>query len=811
MTNSIKNLLHTLSVTDKVTLFNTLCSELSSYGRGGDTELAHINAKEAALLKQHGGSGSINPITSLREYKGGGGSAPQQPTTSRVSQENSIPDEIKPYMTDILAEAQSQYRSEKEQGYTPYTGPQLAAFTPEQLKAFEGTRQNYDKGLNTTEYGSSLTYIPKALDATMQAAAPTTSAEIRSYMDPYLENVLQVQEREARRANDISGQERAATAVNAGAFGGSREAVQEAEAQRNLEDRLASMRATGMSASFANAQQAAEQQRQRYMDAGKQYAGLGDTAAQQQAREIGGLAASGEALRGQQQSALDLAKQQFTEEKQFPQVGLQQYSSIIRGFPVSPNQLATTQSTTPQPSLTQQLLGAGVGAAGLAGAFGAFKKEGGLVGLASGGRPMNAAPKSNDRTALMGSAIGELAKKMAPNRPSIMEGGIRSLPSAILTGTLSNISKDTSRSNTAVQMQPETGGVANYSAGTGQGTVDGPYSFSKNLDETAIMDANYFNEQDREQQVLNAKREALSKQQVEQAKTLTKEKQAYLDVLKRRSDELTGRRKEVDEDAGKDRDVLDRQKYLSLLNIGAAIAAPSGQSRGMLPDITNALAGQSDKFGSIMEKEANVNRDRRKALDSLSDSEISLMAATNAISKADQEDIIAAEKAVLDNEARNQEQKSNRNNAAMERGTALRNEALKREELEVARAAAQAEKEAAKNKDSASAYNALREALSFQYTFGYDPDTKKPYFKGQILERNDPIFFQFEKDFNEVWAAFKEGGYKAAQEKIKSLADTKPPEAEPEPTKPLKPTENTETPPPLPRLPPGFRLLNQSK
>jgi len=40
-------------------------------GRGGDTELAHINPVESKILKSLGGSGSINPKTGLREYKGG--------------------------------------------------------------------------------------------------------------------------------------------------------------------------------------------------------------------------------------------------------------------------------------------------------------------------------------------------------------------------------------------------------------------------------------------------------------------------------------------------------------------------------------------------------------------------------------------------------------------------------------------------------------------------------------------------------------------------------------------------------------------
>jgi len=42
---------------------------LASYGRDGDTMLAHINPQEAALLKSVGGSGTINPNTGLPEFK----------------------------------------------------------------------------------------------------------------------------------------------------------------------------------------------------------------------------------------------------------------------------------------------------------------------------------------------------------------------------------------------------------------------------------------------------------------------------------------------------------------------------------------------------------------------------------------------------------------------------------------------------------------------------------------------------------------------------------------------------------------------
>ena len=42
---------------------------LTSKGRGGDSELAHVNPREAEMLRRAGGSGGINPATGLREYK----------------------------------------------------------------------------------------------------------------------------------------------------------------------------------------------------------------------------------------------------------------------------------------------------------------------------------------------------------------------------------------------------------------------------------------------------------------------------------------------------------------------------------------------------------------------------------------------------------------------------------------------------------------------------------------------------------------------------------------------------------------------
>lgn len=46
---------------------------LQHMGTGGDTILAHINSREAALLKSRGGAGTVNPQTGLLQFEGTGG------------------------------------------------------------------------------------------------------------------------------------------------------------------------------------------------------------------------------------------------------------------------------------------------------------------------------------------------------------------------------------------------------------------------------------------------------------------------------------------------------------------------------------------------------------------------------------------------------------------------------------------------------------------------------------------------------------------------------------------------------------------
>tara|TARA_R110000796_G_scaffold48346_1_gene115940 strand:- start:2677 stop:3348 length:672 start_codon:yes stop_codon:yes gene_type:complete len=60
--------INNLTIKEQVSLLQELYKSVSSKGTNGDTTLAHINEEEAALLKAHGGSGTVNPSTGLIQY-----------------------------------------------------------------------------------------------------------------------------------------------------------------------------------------------------------------------------------------------------------------------------------------------------------------------------------------------------------------------------------------------------------------------------------------------------------------------------------------------------------------------------------------------------------------------------------------------------------------------------------------------------------------------------------------------------------------------------------------------------------------------
>jgi hypothetical protein len=219
-------------------------------------------------------------------------------------------------------------------------------------------------GLNAQQTGQQIgsqaqDYARQAAGAGSDYAANATNADVYSrYMNPYLANVLDVQNEAARRSAGIARTQRQAQAAKAGAFGGSRQAIEQAEADRALESTINANTAQGYQAAYDKAMQAQQ--------FGANLGLQGLSGAQQglgtalQGGQLG-LSGIGAALQGQQ-GALQGVNAQLAgtaQGMQGAQAGLQGVSGAQAGYGLG-NQAAGTLG-----SLGTQQLAAQTGILGL--------------------------------------------------------------------------------------------------------------------------------------------------------------------------------------------------------------------------------------------------------------------------------------------------------------------------------------------------------------------------------------------------------------------------------------------------------------
>jgi len=133
--------------------------------------------------------------------------------------------------------------------------------------SMQGAQTGYNPNLQNFQMG------PAERVRTRSFAQPGAA---EAYMSPYMQNVVDIQKREAQRQSGIQGTQQQAQAVGAGAFGGSRDAIMRAERERNLSQQMGDIQATGQQAAFGQAQQQfnAEQQARLQAQQANQQAGL---------------------------------------------------------------------------------------------------------------------------------------------------------------------------------------------------------------------------------------------------------------------------------------------------------------------------------------------------------------------------------------------------------------------------------------------------------------------------------------------------------------------------------------------------------
>lgn len=282
-------------------------------------------------------------------------------TTSETST-SELPSWAAPYVPGLLSSA----AKIAQQPYQAYGGERFAGLNPLENQGYTAIG-----GLGPSSYLGNAAGMAGAAGTaaanvgTNYANMATDPAAMQKYMSPYMQNVVDQQKMGAIRdySRQIPGMQ--AQGIRAGARGGTREALLQSENQRNLQQQLQGIQATGSQQAFQNAQQAQQfgaglglQGIQSSLGAAQVLGGLGGQQFDQQLRAAQAKQAGGMQMRGLEQQRLDAMYQDWQNQRQYPQNQANFMANIIRGG--SPTTSSTSTSTyTPSPSPWNQLAGIG--------------------------------------------------------------------------------------------------------------------------------------------------------------------------------------------------------------------------------------------------------------------------------------------------------------------------------------------------------------------------------------------------------------------------------------------------------------------
>ena len=369
----------------------------------------------------------------------GGSSTPKEQNITQTS--SSIGDAERPYYERMMDRAESLSLED----YNPYGGQRIAGQSADTLAGQDLARGIAGEGIagmasaqgaaeygmnqgraiaaqsNPFQFGQSQFSMGPTSEGTYDQTQLFTPQAADAYMSPYIQNVLERQMNEQRRQFDINQGARDATAVQAGAFGGSRQGVEQALARADLERQQGDTYAQGLQSAYSDAQnmfgedrsalfsregaqmderaraqvltvdeygrvqaataadaarvqeaQAAENRSAQQMqldalgfstDQAGQLLGYGEMDRSTGIQNAQLLDALGQTQDARSQAGLDMAYQDYLAQQAYPQEQLQQMSSLLNGMPHPVNTTQTQYAPAGNPM--QEALGMGLQGIGL--------------------------------------------------------------------------------------------------------------------------------------------------------------------------------------------------------------------------------------------------------------------------------------------------------------------------------------------------------------------------------------------------------------------------------------------------------------
>ena len=316
---------------------------------------------------------------------------PPASTTTYGTTVEGTPKWMSDYTQGLIAKA----NAAAAEPYIPYGGPRIAGFTPEQQAAFGLTEQNIGSWQPYQQAGAQgymggldvAGGLRGRADPYLEAASGkwTDEGVAESYMNPYIQNVLDRQEEMATRTLEEKFMPKMASMFGgAGQYGsrGGEGSMQDiaVSGARDIQEGLESQRLAALSSAYGqgadiygrditSARELArvsgaldEAQAGALYQGAQGIAGMGAEEQRMGMMDAAQMEAIGAQRRGLEQGSMDLAYQDFLEQRELPWQRLGQMSELIRGLPPSfvPRVTQRTDvgpASVYQPSPLSQLVG----------------------------------------------------------------------------------------------------------------------------------------------------------------------------------------------------------------------------------------------------------------------------------------------------------------------------------------------------------------------------------------------------------------------------------------------------------------------
>jgi hypothetical protein len=268
-------------------------------------------------------------------------------TPTTTTQTNTVPAWYEDALERLVSAGEEEIANKPYQYYDPQQ--RVAQLSPAEEQAIAATPD---------AAGAYIPGLSAAFGSAAMGSRGIQDVNFADYMNPYTQNVVDIQKREAIRDYEKMRPGMGYSAAKQGAFGGARHGVVEAEAERNLGQRLGDIQQAGQERAFTAGTNLFTNEAQRQLQASPMFSQIGEAS---QRLGLSGLDAvlKAQAIpRNVEQQLRDAQFQEYMREQGYGMGQLGGLSGIIRG--VSPGGTTTTQGQAVGSSPFQTLAGLGL-------------------------------------------------------------------------------------------------------------------------------------------------------------------------------------------------------------------------------------------------------------------------------------------------------------------------------------------------------------------------------------------------------------------------------------------------------------------